>query len=445
MSEEEKREQPGLPEEVDISSIEIRSEEVQEIMGFIPHWIIRWGITLFFAVVIVFLIGSWFFKYPDVIQSSIVVTTETPPAAIVARTTGKIQQLFVQDNQHIKADENIAILENPADYNHLLEVKKKLAILEPLLPHYDTTVMVLFDKNYSLGPLQTTYSAFLKSYRNYHHFIQLDLHSKKIRSIEQQINRQQVLYDASVRQTDIMEREFVQSKEQYERAGKLYKDGIISKNDYESTKSTYWQKEYNLEGARSSLASQKIQLAQLEQSILDLRLQYRESKKQLELALNQAYDNLVGQIAQWEQDYLLKAPIEGVVTFTKYWSVNQNVRSGDVVVTVVPENAGGLVGKVVLPMQGAGKVKVGQQVNIKFLNYPHVDFGMVTGVIKSISLIASDNNYTVEVELPDGLKTSYDEELPFSHQMQGSAEIITEDIRLLERIFKPIKSILKRM
>jgi HlyD family secretion protein len=96
-------------------------------------------------------------------------------------------------------------------------------------------------------------------------------------------------------------------------------------------------------------------------------------------------------------------------------------------------------------MQGAGKVKVGQQVNIKFLNYPHIDFGMVMGVIKSISLIASDNNYTVEVDLPDGLKTSYGEELPFSHQMQGYAEIITEDIRLLERIFKPIKSILKRM
>lgn len=28
-------------EEIDISLIEIRSEEVQEIMGYIPHWIIR--------------------------------------------------------------------------------------------------------------------------------------------------------------------------------------------------------------------------------------------------------------------------------------------------------------------------------------------------------------------------------------------------------------------
>jgi HlyD family secretion protein len=273
----------------------------------------------------------------------------------------------------------------------------------------------------------------------------LDLHNKKIASIKQQIDRQQVLYEASVRQTDIMEREFSQSKDQFERAGKLYKDGIISKNDYETTKSTYWQKEYNLEGARSSLASQKIQLAQLEQSILDLQLQYKEQKKQLELALNQSYDNLTGQIDQWEQSYLLKTPIDGTVSFTKYWSINQNVTSGDVVVTVVPENKGNLVGKVVLPIQGSGKVKLGQKVNIKFVNYPHVDFGMVLGVIKSKSLIASDNYYTLEVSLPDGLKTSYGDILPFNQQMQGSAEIITEDIRLLERVFKPIKSILKRM
>jgi len=97
MNEEGKKTQ----DEVDISSVEIRSEEVQEIMGFIPHWIIRWGITLFFLVIMMFLIGSWFFKYPDVIQSTIVVTTEVPPAAIVARTNGKIQRLFVRDNQKV--------------------------------------------------------------------------------------------------------------------------------------------------------------------------------------------------------------------------------------------------------------------------------------------------------------------------------------------------------
>ena len=31
------------------NDIELRSEEVQEVMGEIPSWIIRWGITLLTA------------------------------------------------------------------------------------------------------------------------------------------------------------------------------------------------------------------------------------------------------------------------------------------------------------------------------------------------------------------------------------------------------------
>ena len=37
--------------------------------GQIPAWIVRWGITLLFLVVVALLVGSCFFKYPDVITA----------------------------------------------------------------------------------------------------------------------------------------------------------------------------------------------------------------------------------------------------------------------------------------------------------------------------------------------------------------------------------------
>ena len=46
--------------------IELRSEEVQEVMGQVPAWIVRWGIRLLFLVVVTLLVGSCFFKYPDI-------------------------------------------------------------------------------------------------------------------------------------------------------------------------------------------------------------------------------------------------------------------------------------------------------------------------------------------------------------------------------------------
>lgn len=77
--------------------VELRSEEVQEIMGQIPAWIIRWGITVLFVVIGVLLIGSCFFKYPDVITAQMTLTSPHPAVQIVARTSGRISRLYVAD------------------------------------------------------------------------------------------------------------------------------------------------------------------------------------------------------------------------------------------------------------------------------------------------------------------------------------------------------------
>ena len=141
--------------------------------------------------------------------------------------------------------------------------------------------------------------------------------------------------------------------------------------------------------------------------------------------------------------YLVQSPIDGIVTFTNTREVNQNVTSGDVVMTVVPKRKSELIGTIVLPMQGAGKVKKGQQINIKFDNFPYMEYGIVKGQVKSISLVTTESNYIVEVAFPNGLLTNYKKSLQFSQEMSGTAEIITDDLRLIERFLNPINSIIR--
>ena len=69
--------------------IELRSEEVQEVMSHVPVWILRWGITVLFCIVIILLIGSYLFKYPDVVEAEITVSTQNPPAYVVARVANQ--------------------------------------------------------------------------------------------------------------------------------------------------------------------------------------------------------------------------------------------------------------------------------------------------------------------------------------------------------------------
>jgi HlyD family secretion protein len=72
-----------------------------------------------------------------------------------------------------------------------------------------------------------------------------------------------------------------------------------------------------------------------------------------------------------------------------------------------------------------------------------MEYGFIRATVKSISLMPNNENYVVEVDMPQDLKTNYDVTLKFSQEMKGSAEIITEDLRLIQRFFNPVKSLLK--
>ena len=114
---------------------------------------------------------------------------------------------------------------------------------------------------------------------------------------------------------------------------------------------------------------------------------------------------------------------------------------------VVKSKQGKIVGKAMLPTERSGKVKKGQKVNIRFSNYPDKEFGIMKGIVENISLIPvldvqNAKSYMVDIELPNGLRTSYNKDLPFLPEMEGQADIITEDISLLERFLMPIRKVI---
>lgn len=71
------------------------------------------------------------------------------------------------------------------------------------------------------------------------------------------------------------------------------------------------------------------------------------------------------------------------------------------------------------------------------------EFGIIEGKVEYISLTPSkERNYYVYITLPKGLKTSYGKDIIFNKEMTGRADIITEDMRLIERFFYQIRKLL---
>jgi len=101
------------------------------------------------------------------------------------------------------------------------------------------------------------------------------------------------------------------------------------------------------------------------------------------------------------------------------------------------------VGRAFLPIEGSGKVEVGQTANIQLDGFPFREFGIVKSEVKHISLVPQNDFYLVELNLNEGLKTTYGKDIPFRQEMQGNAKIITENRRVVERIFDKLLNILK--
>lgn len=59
-----------------VDEINLRSEEVQEIMGRIPSWIERWGILAIAFMLVIILAGAAFFPYPDTLTGTFIYSPE---------------------------------------------------------------------------------------------------------------------------------------------------------------------------------------------------------------------------------------------------------------------------------------------------------------------------------------------------------------------------------
>ena len=193
-----------------------------------------------------------------------------------------------------------------------------------------------------------------------------------------------------------------------------------------------------------TILQNRLRLAEKRQLLQDYRINRIEEREKLISILGESFLNLKAQINIWENTYLLISPIDGIVSFTKFWSANQSVVKDEPVVNVVPLETGNFLGRINLKMQRSGKVKTGQLVNIKLSGYPYLEYGMVRGIVKSKSLVPAGDAYVIEIELPDGLTTLYGKKLDFTQNMQGTAEIITENIRLLQKIVNPFRYLVSK-
>lgn len=425
----------------ELNNIELRSEEVQDILTKIPSWILRWGSVVILSLILILFAVSYWVKYPDTITTEITITTLNPPEKLIARTSGKIDKILVKDKSEVKTNTPLAIIENSADYTAVFQLK---SVLDTISISKSVFPFGIF-YNTNLGDLEAPFALFQKEY------IASDLNKQlkpfQVESSAQSFESRQLneRLNLLINQKEINQAELKLQKKDIDRYEQLFKKGIISAQEIEKQRLQYLQAEKAYQSLLSSISQLKSSLNDLNRNSKVTKINENKENVNLERSVLQSFYQLKKALKDWELQYAFVSSINGKVSYLQVWSENQFIQSGETLFSIVPTDSNSFIGKLKAPAQNSGKIKVGQKVNIRLANYPDREFGIIEGKVKNISLTPDkEGNLLIDIELPKGLETSYKKEIEFQQEMIGTADIITEDLRLIERLLYQFRDIFKR-
>jgi HlyD family secretion protein len=363
---------------------------------------------------------------------------------LVAKSTGKIKELLCADKQEVHQGDVLAVIENSASTEDVQLLNQMLLTVQ-LGDAAFYVPQALFAKSFELGMIQPNFSAFSKAAMNYDNFLTLNLTVQEKTSLQKQIANRQVYATNLQRQFEMKKRELSISKSSYERDNKLFNQKVISAFDMEAAEQTYLNKQQELQQLQTSISLQNVEFAQMKESVNKLSIQYLQEKHQLFSELKSCHRELLAAIENWQQACLLIASQSGVVSFNTFWMRNQYINTGDKVFAIVSRKPGQLIGKIKVSATGLGKVAIGQRVNIKVAGYPYLEYGLLQACVDNISLVSTNDYYIVEVKFPTGLRSTVNKKLKFTGELSGSAEIITENRSLIERIYSPLRYLANKL
>ncbi|TAG18584.1 MAG: HlyD family efflux transporter periplasmic adaptor subunit [Cytophagia bacterium] len=426
-----------------IDEIDAGSEAIRDYMEQIPSWILRWGICVIFLVLLSLAAISWFMRYPTVITTVFRLTSDNAPKPVVVRSDGRLVRLFVQDNQAVRQDSILGFMEATADHEQVLTLQADLKNLQAVVEANLFEQLNTFSANrfQKLGELQAAYQAFMQSYTQTLALFANGYYTKRKDYLRYELSDLEQNHDQFLEQYDIHKRDAELAQKEFEMNKKLYKDKVIATLDVQREESKYINKQLPVKQLEMAITNNMTTQTQKKRELTELERQAIEQKAEFGQALN----TLQSEIRNWERRFILRAPTDGKINFSMTLQENQSLRTGTEMM-YVGGNDRRYFGEINIPQVNFGKVKKGQRVLVKLQGYPFEEFGAIEGQIATIAQVPTTDNqfFLATVTLPNGLITSTNKKLNYKTGMIATAEIITEDLRLIERIFYQLRGVFSK-
>ena len=359
-------------------------EDANDMLGDMPNWLIHTGSYIVYGLIIILLVGSAVFKYPDVVATNVSIDDFSKVEWITANEGGIIDEFFIEDGEKVHRNDTLGIIRNTASLDDVKRFCKVLTKVEWYYRTNDPSYLENYPFDLIMGEMASSYEQFTEAVRKNLLYAEYNAYYHKASYLNQELRI-------------------------------LLKDSI--------------KNELAILGVKRNIF----------ESDLDHKIETAHNRRLLELA----YEKMVNSLKSWENRYLIKSASEGVVLLGKGWSVNNRVAVGDTICSVMSEYKGHPKGHLKLGQHEVAEITKGDKVNIELSKYPSRSYGYLVGEVSSISYVPSSKNYAIEIDLPYGLRTTSKQEINYEVGLTGQAEIITSSRSVLSRIFTPIYQLLK--
>ncbi|WP_367865854.1 HlyD family secretion protein [Pedobacter sp. WC2423] len=427
-----------------------RTEQVQDIIERMPTRFGFWVSLIVLFIFIMLLLFGWLVRYPDVVTGQIVINANNAPLKLIANSSGKIKLNNVRSMDQIKEGQVIAYIENPTRLENVLLIEQ---ILKDYNPNADTitNVFAKLPHNFSMGDLNIKYYSFVNSLQNYINYRENKLMDKQDSNLRILQSEQKNAITSAEKRVEMSINNLEYVYKSYRRDSLLFIKRVISESEFDKTNLSYIAAKDGYQFSLNNMINAKQSEQQTGGKRQELSVQKPEKQIELRMAVISAFNDLQDNIKSWEQKYIFRSPFSGKVQFLKFYTDDQFITSGEPVFTIVAKEEKAL-GQVSLPALGSGKIKIGQEVIVKLDNFPYMEYGSIKGQVNSISLTtnitktenSNIDTYMVLVDFPDQLRTNYGKQLDFRAEAKGTAEIITNDRRLVQRFFDNLKYVLNK-
>lgn len=417
-----------------------RSEEVADIIDRMPTGWTKLVVAIIMVIVFTMVTLACVIKYPDTVTGQISITGEIAPVRLISSASGRLQ-LLIDNNTEVREGTCIGYIETGAEYKDILSLDSLCRVMPEIGTKID------FPDKLELGSLSVYYNDFVLSYIKYDQLRETKVYDNMRKTLRnQQLSNKQVSKNLK-KEIDLNNEVLTNLHKQYASDSILHKSGAISDEELSlQYNSLLSRKQSDIELRSTELVKQSemksidIELAKVDVTVME------ELTSSFNTMLVK-YNILVNQIRQWKELYLFISPIDGLLQYQGFWRNNTFISASSEVFSISPVK-NRMIGELLIPAGGAGKVKVGQDVNVKLADYPYNEYGYVRGKVETLSTLTHNiespegtaKAYLATVSFPQGLKSNYGKRLQLNFESVGIGEIITEKRRLIQRLFDNLKA-----